>query len=266
MILAACTACGRLAFDPTGAPDHGPPDGEAADGDATEVPACAAPVGHDEDDDGVDDACDVCPQLADDQGDSDADGVGNACDLADTAQQRLMFDPFTSARADWVFDPEVTLLGDALALPGTDTNVIVRLVDPPGRAVLETGGRIGTGSAPTANRQVAIHIGDTLANANYYCELYQESGSEVWLLLTYTRNGTNYVTIDEVPIGGALDSGTFRLVFVHTPPDLRCVGWWNGTRAEVAGADPGGVPTDVMYMNAFNVDAELDYFVQLATP
>lgn len=264
-MLAACTACGRLGFDPAGAPDRGSSDSGPSSGDGADVPACSSPAGHDEDSDGVDDACDVCPQLADDQRDSDGDGVGDACDLAATTQQRLLFDPFTSARADWVFDPELMLLGDVLALPGTDTNVILRLVDPPGRAVLETGGRIGTGSA-AANRQLAIHIGDALATANYYCELYQQAGAELYLLLTYTRNGTNYVTIDELPIGGALDTGAFRLVFVHAPPDLRCIGWWNGTRYEVAGTDPGGIPTDVMYTNAYNVDAELDYFVRLATP
>jgi hypothetical protein len=131
--------------------------------------------------------------------------------------------------------------------------------------VFETGGRIGTGSA-AANRQLAIHIGDSQATANYYCELYQEAGGELWLLLTYTRNGTNYVTINETAIGGPLDTGTFRLVFEHAPPDLRCIGWWNGARHEVTGTDPGGIPTDVMYTNAFNVDAELDYFVRLGTP
>lgn len=67
----AIAACGRVDFAARG--DGG------AHGDS--VPFCAAAVGHDEDGDGIDDACDVCPHLADPaQVDSDGDGVGDACD------------------------------------------------------------------------------------------------------------------------------------------------------------------------------------------
>src|SRR5690348_6260060 len=49
----------------------------ALDGDAR-----CTPIGHDEDGDGIDDACDRCPYIASLTGDpdSDGDGVGDDCD------------------------------------------------------------------------------------------------------------------------------------------------------------------------------------------
>jgi hypothetical protein len=57
-MLVTAAGCGRLAFDaPASAPDAV----------AADARVCVTPVGHDEDLDGVDDACDVCPHLVDDQ-------------------------------------------------------------------------------------------------------------------------------------------------------------------------------------------------------
>ena len=64
VLVVVVVGCGRLSFDPT----------------QIDARTCTDPVGHDEDGDGIDDACDVCPQIADDQRDSDGDAVGDACE------------------------------------------------------------------------------------------------------------------------------------------------------------------------------------------
>lgn len=61
--------------------------------DASQPPCIA--VGHDEDGDGLDDACDPCPFAATNAPDVDADGIADACDAAPTVPNtRLLFDGF----------------------------------------------------------------------------------------------------------------------------------------------------------------------------
>ena len=251
-MLAVLAGCGRIGFDQGTRVDSGGIDGTPCD-----------PVGHDEDSDSFDDACDVCPQLADDQRDTDLDRVGDACDVAATNQERVFFDPFTSARPEWTFDSRVTYQTDSVGLPGVADSIGIQLNGAPGRTVLEVGGRVT--AAGVGSRQAAIHIGEEVGSNNYYCELFDGTGS-LFLILTHTPDDIMFTNIDGVQIGGILDSGTYRLSFVHTPPDLHCIATWNGTRYEVGGPAPTGVPTEVMYVSVNNIDTELDYFVRLTTP
>lgn len=246
LIAVLLAGCGRIAF-------------EAAD-----VPDGACVDGHDEDSDGVPDGCDVCPQVADaEQADGDGDGVGDACDPGPEAQQLVFFDPFLEARSEWRFDDRMMFLGDSVMLPGANANMAMQLLGRPDRSVLEVAGRaIGGGDA---SRQIAIHIGEQAGEQNYYCELYDGSG-RLDLMLTYTRDGVDFENIAIAQIGGLFETATFRLAFEHTPPDLRCVAFWNGTRYEVKGADPGGIPLEAVYIAVSNADAELTSFVKLATP
>lgn len=96
--------------------DAGPGSGSAA---------CGA-NGHDEDCDGVPDASDVCPGIADDQTDTDGDSVGDACDpqpgKADKLLEFYAFDnandlaQFTSYGGHW------TIQDDALINDETTSN------------------------------------------------------------------------------------------------------------------------------------------------
>jgi hypothetical protein len=79
--------------------------------------SCKQKTMHDEDGDGVVDACDDCPGIADPaQADVDSDGVGDACDPSATTRDRISwFDSFAETGAanawriqsgSWQFDGE----------------------------------------------------------------------------------------------------------------------------------------------------------------
>jgi hypothetical protein len=91
--LVVAAGCGRVGF--VLLPDAG-----------SAIAACATPRGHDEDGDGIDDGCDVCPHVPDPaQLDSDGDGVGDACD-PEPANPRQYFALFATMQpGDQPFAP-----------------------------------------------------------------------------------------------------------------------------------------------------------------
>lgn len=67
-----------------------------------DVPGPCELADHDEDRDGVPDASDRCPGIADDQMDSDSDGVGNACDPSGSTREKLgLFVSFNERAGTW---------------------------------------------------------------------------------------------------------------------------------------------------------------------
>src|SRR5512143_4267432 len=74
---------------------------------------------HDEDGDGIDDSCDVCPHVPDPaQADADGDGVGDPCDPEPSIphQSIVLFDPFTALDPAWTQLGPASVVGDELVL------------------------------------------------------------------------------------------------------------------------------------------------------
>src|SRR5690606_36428380 len=113
--------CGRLGFSMAPAGDA--QDIVPADVLLPDLAGCMAASPHDDDDDGVADGCDVCPDIADpDQADSDLDGVGDLCDPSNATREALVaFDPFETRGAQWGGSLGWMETGDSLWTDGTGT-------------------------------------------------------------------------------------------------------------------------------------------------
>jgi hypothetical protein len=131
LIALALSGCGRVSFDASG------DSGNDAGADAF---VCTTSVGHDEDGDGIDDGCDLCPlDPSSANGDTDSDGIGDLCDPepSNNRQRLLLFESFVSRDARWTTDDgyitDAARLGIAggnlyLSVPINDVDVYVRAV------------------------------------------------------------------------------------------------------------------------------------------
>lgn len=255
--LVLLAGCGRLAFEPVPAVTH---DGTTA---------CASAVGHDEDGDGVDDACDGCPHLfTAEQSDRDGDGVGDECDPEpDIPRQRIaFFDPFVGgAHPEWSFPVRVQptfVTGegrDSLRADTLEDFFVMKRDDAPADDVYAIGGRI-TMVGP-GDRQLTIQPGRETGVA-YYCEIISNA-SVGRLAFTYTLDGMTYVSAVERPIQ-PLDVGAFTLTMQQRPPDASCATTWP-PQQELTATIPMGITPVHQSMFISGMVVELDYYLQIRT-
>lgn len=174
------------------APDAPPPDGPSPDGDAG---ACATPVGHDEDADGLDDGCDRCPHVPDpSQADGDGDDVGDACDPhPGVLDQIVRFDSFATTPTDWDLPTGWMVAGDALVGTTADTSVADLTIDV-GADVVVVGG-IEMTATPAAESNAGLLINFASETEFYKCGVHVAPRLE---LVRFPGN-----TIGEEPLPGA---------------------------------------------------------------
>ncbi len=260
-LVALVPACGRVGFEPREAPGDGARDGAPP----VDAAGCVTLV-HDEDGDGVDDVCDVCPHLADvDQADGDGDRVGDACDPEPTiARQRIiLFDPFTALDPAWTRSQgSEAAVGDQLELLAINSyRTLIRPLDlgHDTFVVSATSATAGTGQS-----LFAIQITPTSAPSSFYCELY-DTGSRSQLQFTSTLDGIDYTGQDRQVLATRFANGAGTFSFEVAATMGRCGTTWRGQALESVGTIPSGIAREEVHLFAENVDIRVAYFLQLRT-
>lgn len=249
-VVLCAASCGRLQFD--------------ARPDAVDARVCVNPIGHDEDGDAIDDACDVCPGLFDDQRDSDGDGVGDACDpLPATATERIaVFDPFLTATNNWNYGTNTTVGNDVFYIPGAGGGFAPTLTAPPTRARYTIVGSVGNAMVPA--HQLSLQVGPTTTPGAYYCELYEEVGA-FQLKMTYTTDSVSFNSPATVPVTPPFTDGPVTLTMDHFPPTMGCSATWAGQSYSIDAPIPNGIAPETVFLSVYNVDTTLTSFTQISS-
>lgn len=255
LAIAMLAGCGRIGFD---------------------APADAANVAleHDEDGDGIADAVDNCPFLANaDQANRDTDPLGDACDREPTnPRQRLAY--FNPLRAT---DPDLEITGlgtwtrgvdgfqfDGGGSPAGNGQLTARV--PVTDAEIWIGATIVSRRAQAASAQLAIALVDRdAANPFYYGQLYDDSTGMVCSVSEWT--GSAYVGRGTQALASPLHPGEVELMLaVRTAPlqiDVR--GGWPGELYMTAALAPNYAGADRIAITTEGLVLELRYLAVVAT-
>lgn len=257
-IVALASGCGRFGFDGTA-------DATAIDGTPPDARVCI-PVGHDEDADGLDDACDVCPHLPDTaQPDADGDGVGDACDPepANGRQRIVLFDPMTTLGANgWTTNAQVAAGTDeiVIAMPG-GTGAYFRS-HVPGNDTFVIGGATGDANLATQHL-MALLVGDSNGPGTYYCEHY-DGGANSNLFFTLTTDGATFDHPASTPIPRfANQRGMLR--YEIDASEVRCATTWGLADERSVRSPRPAIATDVFTIYAENVELRVHYFLHISS-
>lgn len=184
------------------------------------------PIGHDEDQDGIDDACDACPHVADpDQlAVNDSDAVGDICDPSPDPDQIVLFESFAgpSAQGRWRDQTNQWTIPD-------DDNLTFNSPMPDIQAVFS-----GTNQpAPPFTLEYRITIDDInelgdvsvvvdadAAGEGVLCGIIRFSGAEDRAFVEDERRGSGPTSPGELDIQ---NNAGFTVTMRYEPPSATCV-------------------------------------------
>lgn len=255
LLFLSLAGCGRRGFDELV--------GAHSDAmNARDASGCAAAVAHDDDDDGVRDGCDVCPDVRDaHQTDTDGDGVGDVCDPFQAPTESLVdFDPFTDLRPEWSMNVSWQQGTDELTASAIGaTRNLRRSADATSRSFAFAGVIHSLGAGM---HQVAIHF-EQDPGPVYYCEIYGTTAAASLKL----RRGDSGTDLQNLPLG-AFPVGPFRLAFRHRPAlnDVACdLSHGVGNVAGASASAPTLGPTSTIYLNVVDAEVSVDSYSEILT-
>ncbi len=233
---------------------------------ATDAQACAGAVGHDEDGDGIDDACDGCPHLVDPaQIDSDGDGVDDLCDPhpLEPRERITVFDPFITLDPAWSTSSQnFTVAGDAITLDAVQTFITLRRAGALDHDVMQLAGTFEAESAAGMQHQITL-LQSAAGKPEYYCEL-DSTGTDGKLGLTETLDGVTYNVYTRTT-ADVISDGPVTLQFAVDAPDERCTTSWPTTDGAIAATIPTDIAPLFHGLGAYGVRIRLAYYIEIHT-
>ncbi len=221
-----------------------------------------APVGHDEDSDGLDDACDLCPHVGDGaQQDRDGDRVGDACDPnPDAIGDRIAyFNPMQARRPEWSFAGAApTFDGEAMTIDARVDNLFMFFTQIPGRGITQYGGRVLATSAGFRQLAMSAYEGP----ATYYCEIAGDDTS-ARLSMTYSYDAVTYTVAQSTPLQPGVANVDFVLALDHGLSQIGCATSWPAVTPRIDTALPSGITPTQMSLSIQRSEIRIDYVVQL---
>ena len=266
--------CGRIGFDQGAGRLVG---GAADSGGAAADSGLGASATHDEDGDGIADAFDDCPTVADPaQLDGDGDGVGDACDPnAGVAGDHIVFfDSFVGPRSEWTFsDATGTFTGDSLVVDvAASGDFIAALPTTAGQKDLYVLGAHILGVGGSA-QHLALGLGEDplfptqpTSGAYYRCEVCVGGpcGSSAFYALTYTTDNVGF-THEQSVTAQAFQPEAFTLTFHQSPPAMGCDTTLPVTTSSLSGSVPAGITPVFAGFKIIGLKVAFDYFIQIHT-
>lgn len=208
---------------------------------------CPIAANHDEDTDGIDDACDNCPHIPNPQQENgDGDGVGDACDPApaEAREHIVQFDAFSTSLGGWMLDPTsvaATLQNDSLLSDPRFAPVKVYQAGVLTADRVEIGGHLGA-SEPTHQHQVSIFARPNQASSDvYFCELSSiVPHTSGYFALTYSLDVSSgmYSFVEQTGAALPLEHADFRLSLDQRGTQATCLTQWNTAAPTVGGTLP----------------------------